>query len=97
MNVIRQRYGKQVREEVLQPGDAVQPAGSHWRAEDARGRRDPSGADILPKADKDRFEFTAELEVFPEIPEIDVADLEIERPRPRLVRGGCRRHDRNPA
>jgi trigger factor len=78
MNIIQQRYGSQVREEILQ--EVMQSS-----LQEAIGEQDMRVAGVSriePKpADGDGdFEFTAELEVFPEMPQIDVSDLEIERP-----------------
>ena len=79
LNVIRQRYGKQVREEVL--GQVMES-----RLQQAIGQEEMrvAGVSRLEPANgldfEDDFEFVAELEVFPDLPEIEVADLEFERP-----------------
>ncbi len=79
LNVIRQRYGKQVREEVL--GQVMES-----RLQEAIGQEEMRVAGISrlqPAAGLDfegDFEFVAEMEVFPEMPAIEVADLEFERP-----------------
>ncbi len=79
LNVVRQRYGAQVRQEVLQEAmqGALQEAISEQQLRVA-------GVSSLAPADGDSseetFRFTAEVEVFPELPEIDVADLELDRP-----------------
>ncbi|AKS41636.1 trigger factor [Wenzhouxiangella marina] len=77
LNVIRQRYGKQVRDEVMQ--QLMQS-----RLQDAIGEQKLRVAGVTrleprPEADG-QFEFVADLEVFPEMPEIKVDDLAIERP-----------------
>jgi trigger factor len=78
INVIRQRYGKQVREEVL--NQAMQSS-----LEKAIGEQELRVAGITrlePSAapSGDEFEFVAEVEVFPDIPKLDVDGLEIVRP-----------------
>ncbi len=83
MNVIRQRYGKQVREEVL--SQVMQSS-----LEEAIGEQDMRVAGVTrlepSSAGGDNgFEFIAELEVFPELPEIAVDDLEIEKPVAEVV------------
>lgn len=79
LNVVRQRYGKQVREEVLgqvMESSLQQAIGQEEMRVAGVSRLEPaSGADF-----EGDFEFIAELEVFPEIPEIEIADLAFERP-----------------
>jgi len=77
LNVIRQRYGQQVRDEVLQ--QTMQS-----RLQDAIGEQDMRVAGVTrlepqPEADG-QFQFVADLEVFPEIPAIKVDDIEISKP-----------------
>jgi trigger factor len=77
LNVIQQRYGKQVRDEVLQ--QLMQT-----RLQDAIGEQDMRVAGVTrlepqPEADG-QFQFVAELEIFPELPKIEVDALEIARP-----------------
>jgi len=80
LNVVRQRYGAQVRQEVLQESmqTALQEAISEQKL------RVAGVASMNPEedggAEDDAFRFTADVEVFPELPEIEVSDLEIERP-----------------
>ncbi len=78
LNLVRQRYGEQIREEVVQQimqsslNDAIQDQKLHVAGiSSIQPNKQPQSG---------QFEFTAELEVFPELPEIDVADLVIERP-----------------
>lgn len=79
LNVVRQRYGKQVREEVL--GQVMESS-----LQEAIGKEElrVAGVSKLEPASgidfEGDFEFVAELEVFPEMPEIEIADLEFERP-----------------
>ena len=83
MNVLRQRYGQQVREEVTQQvmqtslQDAISEqklrVASVTRIAPVEGNADDTGA-------SGDFSFEAELEVFPELPDIDVSTLEIEKP-----------------
>lgn len=77
MSVVRQRYGQQVREEVVQQvmqsrlQDAISQ--ENLRVAGVSGIRPEN----LAEGD---LRFTAELEVFPELPEVDVSGLELERP-----------------
>ncbi len=78
INVIRQRYGKQIREEVL--NQVMQKS-----LEEAISEQDMRVAGVTrvepsPESDEGGFEFTAHLEVFPEIPTLDIDDMEIMRP-----------------
>lgn len=79
INVIRQRYGKQVREEVL--NQVMQKS-----LEEAISEQDMRVAGVTrlepaPESGEGGFEFTAHLEVFPEIPKLEIDDMEIERPQ----------------
>jgi trigger factor len=79
MNVVRQRYGKQVREEVLgqvMESSLQQAIGQEKLRVAGVSRLQPSSG---LEFDGD-FEFIAELEVFPELPEIDVSEFSFERP-----------------
>jgi len=83
LNVIRQRYGKQVREEVL--NQVMQS-----RLQEAIGEQKLRLAGVTrlepkPESDEGQFEFTAELEVFPDVPELNVDDMEIERPEAEVA------------
>jgi len=79
LNVVRQRYGKQVREEVL--GQVMESS-----LQEAIGKEElrVAGVSKLEPASgidfEGDFEFVAELEVFPEMPDIEIADLAFERP-----------------
>lgn len=77
MNVVKQRYGQQVRDEVLQQvmQNSLQEAIQQQELRVA-------GVSSLQPDDEGEstFTFTAELEVFPELPEIDVSGLAIDRP-----------------
>ncbi|MFU8876506.1 MAG: trigger factor [Wenzhouxiangellaceae bacterium] len=79
LNVVRQRYGAQVRQEVLQEAmqNALQEAISEQEL------RVAGVSSLAPEdgAGEETFRFTAEVEVFPELPAIDLADLELERPQ----------------
>jgi len=82
MNIIQKRYGEQVRDEILQ--EVMQSS-----LQEAIGEQDMRVAGVnriepKPREGEDDFEFTAELEVFPEMPEIEVGDLEIERPQAEI-------------
>lgn len=78
MNVVRQRYGQQVREEVLQ--EAMQTALQEAISEQELRVAGVSSIDPDDERDGDSFRFVAEVEVFPELPEIEVSDLALERP-----------------
>ncbi|MFP4277902.1 MAG: trigger factor [Wenzhouxiangella sp.] len=79
LNVVRQRYGKQVREEVL--GQVMESS-----LQEAIGQQEMRVAGVSklePSSGLDfegDFEFVAELEVFPEMPAIEIEDLTFERP-----------------
>ena len=79
LNVVRQRYGKQVREEVI--GQVMET-----RLQEAIGQEKlrVAGVSRLEPASglefEGDFEFVAELEVFPEMPEIDVSGFRFEKP-----------------
>lgn len=82
MNIIQKRYGDQVRDEILQ--EVMQSS-----LQEAIGEQDMRVAGVTriepkPRDGEGDFEFTAELEVFPEMPEIEVGDLEIERPQAEI-------------
>lgn len=79
LNVVRQRYGKQVREEVIgqvMETSLQQAIGQEKLRVAGVSRLQPSSG-IEFEGD---FEFIAELEVFPELPQIDVTDFSFERP-----------------
>lgn len=76
--VLRQRYGSQVHQEVISEvlretfqqalsQESLQPAGT-------------PEIDATPRDDGEVFQYTATFEVLPEIGEIDVSELDIERP-----------------
>ncbi len=85
LNVIRQRYGAQVRQEVLQ--EAMQ--GALQEAIEAQELRVAGVSSVSPQegesGEEGQFRFVAEVEVFPEIPEIDASGIEIERPVVEVV------------
>lgn len=81
MNVVRQRYGQQVREEVLQKvmQSSLQEAITEQKLRVA-GVSSMRPEDATDGAQDASFRFTAEVEVYPELPAIEVSGLEIERP-----------------
>lgn len=83
MKVIQQRYGQQVREEVIQQvmQSSLQRAIGEQQLRVAGVSRIQPG----PAADGGDFRFTAELEVYPDLPQIDVAGLVIERPEVEIT------------
>jgi len=79
MNVIRQRYGKQVRQEIV--NEAMQHGIQHAIQEKelrpaSMPRLEPLSE---PEPEKD-LEFSALVEVYPELETVDVSELEVERP-----------------
>lgn len=83
MNVVRQRYGKQVRDEVL--SEVMQSS-----LEQAIGEQNLRVAGVTrlepsPKTEQGGFEFMAVLEVFPEIPELDVSEMTIDKPTAEIT------------
>jgi trigger factor len=83
LNVIRQRYGKQVRDEIL--NQVMQSS-----LETAIGEQDMRVAGVTrlapsPVSEGGDFEFVADLEVFPEMPELALGDMEIERPEAEVI------------
>ncbi len=79
LTVIRQRYGKQVREEVMQTvmqqglGDAIQEGELRVAAlKSLQPEEQEQGSDMLS--------FSAQLEVFPELDTLNVEEVEIKRP-----------------
>ncbi len=85
MNIVRQRYGDQVREEVLQ--EIMQSSLQEAIGEQELRVAGVSSLQPNPQADGGDFEFTADLEVFPEIPELDVSDMQLERPETEITDG----------
>lgn len=84
LNVVRQRYGSQVRAEVLQ--EAMQ--GALAEAVEQHKLRVAGVTAVHPEGDGaggDLVRFTAELEVYPELPAIEVSDLKIERPMAEIT------------
>ncbi|GAB4173486.1 MAG: trigger factor [Wenzhouxiangellaceae bacterium] len=78
IQVVRQRYGGQVRQEVIQ--EAMQEA-----LAEAAEQQQLRVAGVTAMRPEEATEggvlrFVAELEVYPELPEFDLSDLEIERP-----------------
>lgn len=84
MNVIRQRYGKQVRQEIVT--ETMQ--NSLHEAIQTQDLRPASMPRLEPlediKPDED-LEFSAVLEVYPELESVDVSTLEIERPEAEVT------------
>ena len=81
MNVLRQRYGQQVRDEVLNElmqQRLQQAIGEQSMRVAGITRLEPSAAD--ESADESHFSFVADLEIFPDLPDMDVSDMQIERP-----------------
>lgn len=84
LTVIKQRYGKQVRAEIMQDvmqqglGDAIQE--SELRVAALKSLQPATEAEA-----NDMLNFAAELEVFPEFGDLDVKGLEITRPQVEIT------------
>lgn len=83
LNVVRQRYGSQVRAEVLQ--EAMQGALAEAVEQQKLRVAGVTGMSPADGGEGDPVRFTADVEVYPELPEIDVSDLAIERPIAEIV------------
>ncbi len=83
INVIRQRYGKQVREEVL--NQVMQKSLEEAITEQQMQVAGVTRLEPNPESEDGGLEFTAHLEVFPEIPELTFEDMEIERPETEIT------------
>ena len=86
MNVMQQRYGKQVRRDVI--GEVLQQ--SLQAAIEENGVRPVSMPQVSPNEEsllKGDLEYTATFEVFPEIGDTDVSKLKIERPVAEVADG----------
>jgi trigger factor len=79
MSVVKQRYGKQVRQDIL--NETIQMSLQQAiQDEDLRPASMPSLEAEPKNEDGGDFEFSALVEVYPEIGELDVGTMEIERP-----------------
>ena len=83
LNVVRQRYGSQVRAEVLQ--EAMQGALAEAFEQQKLRVAGVTGMSPADGGEGESVRFTADVEVFPELPEIEVSDLKIERPVAEIV------------
>ena len=78
MSVVRQRYGKQARQEIV--GDAIQESLQQAISDEKLRPAAMPRLDAPPRdLDNGDVEFDAIIEVYPEIDPIDAAALEIER------------------
>lgn len=85
MNVIQQRYGLQVREEIL--NETMQST-----LEEAIGQESLRVAGVTKlepnqKEGQAHFEYVAHLEVFPDVPPLEFSDLKIQRPVCEVTEG----------
>ena len=79
MSVIRQRYGKQVRQEIT--SEAMQASMQQAiRDEKLRPASVPQVTDMPQDISKGDVEFTAVVEVYPDLESLDVSGLTIEKP-----------------
>lgn len=83
LNVVRQRYGREVRDEVR--NEIMQ--NSLREAIQQESLRVAAMPSVEPtENDGDQlFEFTAQVEIYPEIDELDVAGISVKRPRVEIV------------
>jgi len=80
MSVVKQRYGKQVRREIVT--EAMQfSLQQAIQDEKLRPATQPQVDKVPESLDKGDLEFSAVLEVYPDIGEIDVSTLEVSRPQ----------------
>jgi len=80
MSVVKQRYGKQVRREIVT--EAMQfSLQQAIQDEKLRPATQPQVDRVPESLDKGDLEFSAVLEVYPDIGEIDVSTLEVSRPQ----------------
>lgn len=79
MNVIRQRYGKQVRQEIVNEAmqNGLQEA---IQTQDLRPASMPQLESVADSKPEEDLEFSAVVEVYPEVETIDVSALEVEQP-----------------
>lgn len=83
MNVLRQRYGDQVREEVL--NDVMRE--TFQQAMSDENLRPAVTPEITAKGRQsgENLEYTAEFEVYPELDGVDVSQLTLERPQAEVT------------
>jgi trigger factor len=79
MSVVKQRYGKQVRQDIV--NETMQTSLQQAIQEESLRPASMPRVDSPPEGlDKGDLDFTAVIEVYPELETIDVANLEINRP-----------------
>ena len=79
MSVVKQRYGKQVRQDIV--NETMQTSLQQAIQEESLRPASMPRVDSPPEGlDKGDLDFTAVIEVYPEMETIDVANLEINRP-----------------
>lgn len=79
ISVVRQRYGKQVRQDIV--AETVQQSLQQAIQEQELRPASMPRLDALPESqDGGDLEFSALIEVYPDIEQLDVSQLEIERP-----------------
>lgn len=84
MNVIRQRYGKQVRQEIVSEAmqNGLQEA---IQTQELRPASMPRIEPLEESQPEDDLEFSALVEVYPELETVDVSELEVERPEAEVT------------
>jgi trigger factor len=79
MSVVRQRYGKQVRQEIV--SETMQTSLQQAIQDESLRPASAPRVDAQPEGlDKGDLDFTAVIEVYPDMETIDVSNLEIARP-----------------
>lgn len=84
MDVVRQRYGKQVRQEIVTEAmqNGLQEA---IQTQELRPASMPRLEPLDERKPEEDLEFSAVLEVYPEIEAVDVSGLEVERPEAEVT------------
>ena len=77
LKMVQQSYGQQINAEVM--GDAVSKAFSDAVSEHKLRVAGQPSIDNAESSDENTIAFSATFEVYPEVPEVDVASVEIER------------------
>lgn len=84
MNVVRQRYGKQVRQEIV--NEAMQHGIQHAiQSQELRPASMPRLEPLSEQEPEKDLEFSAVVEVYPEFENVDISELEVERPEAEVT------------
>jgi trigger factor len=86
MSVVKQRYGKQVRQDIV--NETMQASLQQAIQDESLKPASRPRVDAAPEGlDSGDLDFTAVIEVYPELDAIDVSGLEIERPEAEVEEG----------